>query len=112
MLARCSLLLVIAIEEGSSSKRHLDRGVQVTVCRQMCGIDQGRELITRLTVDGAVRRRGDLDDDAGRRDGGVLLFRDLDVPVAVGFVELDAPHVRSDRVDILFSPDAMRTLVL
>ncbi len=30
----------------------------------MCGIDQGRELITRLPVDVAVCRRGDLDDNA------------------------------------------------
>src|SRR5213592_4487408 len=111
MLARCSLLLVIAIEEGSSGKRHLDRGVQVTGCRQMGGIDQGRELITGLTVDVAERRRGDLDDDAGCRDGRVLLFCDFEVPVTVCFMQLDASHVRSDRVDILFSPDAMRTLV-
>src|SRR5438034_5376965 len=63
----------------------------------MCGIDQGRELVPRLAVGIAVCRRGDLDDDAGRRDGRVLLFCDLDVPVAVQFVELDAPHERSDR---------------
>src|SRR6202165_5766616 len=77
----------------------------------MWGIDRGRELNPRLTVDVAVCRRGDLDDDAGRGDGRVLLFGDLDVPVAIGFVELDAPHVRSDREDTPLFSDPTRTLV-
>src|SRR6266516_8229647 len=78
----------------------------------MCGIDQRRELVPRLAVDIAVCRRGDFDDDAGCWDGRVLLFCDLDVPVPVCFMQLDASHVRSDREDTPLFSDPTRTLVV
>src|SRR6266566_1755296 len=78
-----SRLLVIAIEERGTGEGHLDRRVQVAVGAEVGGIDEGGELVARLAVAAAVWGCGDLDDDAGCRDGRGFFFGDLDVPVAV-----------------------------
>src|SRR5436309_12989136 len=105
-------LLVIAIEERGAGEGHLDRRVQVAVGAEVGPIDEGGELVAGLAVETAVRLRRDLDDDTRSGDRCVFLFGDLDVPVAVGFASLDAPHPCGDRVDLSFPSDPARTLVL
>src|SRR5882724_9107211 len=83
-------LLMETVEEGGTGDLDLHRRNQIAAGTQLRGVHEGSERGAVLAVDHAVALRRNLGDDAGvdRRGRGI---GQLDVPIAVGLVQPDAP---------------------
>src|SRR5207249_10774377 len=82
-------LLMETVEQGGTGEPYPHRRIEIAAGTESRGVHEGRERRTSLAVHHTVALRRNLDDEA-RSDGRGRGLGELDVPVAVGLVQLQA----------------------
>src|SRR5947209_10001685 len=103
VLARVTLLME-TVEEGGTGDLDPHRRNEIAAGTQLRGVHEGSERGAGLAVDHAVALRRNLGDDAGvdRRGSGI---GQLDVPIAVGLVQPQAPDPADEHEYAVLAPD-------